>query len=142
MARRDDGLLVAEIAGIKVAPIICYDIRIPELSRALCRGLGAHLILHCGAYYTDESYYSWHHFVVTRALENQSYMLSLNRAGETYGSSVFCPPWVDETAEPARFGKTEDLRRFEIDPAEIARIRRSYSFLADTKDDYGALPVR
>ena len=137
-----DGLLVAEIAGIKVAPIICYDIRIPELSRTLCRGHGVDLILHCGAYYTDESYYSWHHFVVTRALENQAYMLSLNRAGTTYGGSVFCAPWVDETAEPVGFGKEEELRRFEIDPAEIARVRASYSFLADTKDDYAALPVR
>ena len=137
-----DGLLVAEIAGVRAAPIICYDIRIPELSRTLCRGHGADLILHCGAYYTDESYYSWHHFVVTRALENQAYMLSLNRAGATYGGSLFCPPWVDETAEPVRFGKEEELRRFEVDRAEIVRIRNAYSFLADTKDDYTALPVR
>lgn len=137
-----DGLLVAEVAGVKVAPIICYDIRIPELSRTLCRGYGADVILHCGAYYTDESYYSWHHFVVTRALENQAYMLSLNRAGETYGGSVFCAPWVDETAEPIGFGKGEELRRFEIDPAEIVRVRQAYSFLADTRDDYAALPIR
>ena len=137
-----DGLLVAEIAGIKVAPIICYDIRIPELSRTLCRGHGVDLILHCGAYYTDESYYSWHHFVVTRALENQAYMLSLNRAGTTYGGSVFCAPWVDETTEPVGFGKEEEVHRFEIDPEEITRVRASYSFLADTKDDYAALPVR
>ncbi|MGI9414080.1 MAG: carbon-nitrogen hydrolase family protein [Hyphomicrobiales bacterium] len=137
-----DRLLVAGIAGIKVAPIICYDIRIPELARTLSRGHGAGLILHCGAYYTDESYYSWHHFVVTRALENQVYVLSLNRAGETYGGSLFCPPWVDETAEPVRFGTAEELRRFAIDPVEIARARRAYSFLADAREDYGDIPLR
>ena len=137
-----DRLLVAGIAGIEVAPIICYDIRIPELARTLCRGHGAGLLLHCGAYYTDQSYYSWHHFVVTRALENQVYMLSLNRAGQTYGGSLFCPPWVDETAEPVRFGAAEELRRFVIDPAGIARARRAYSFLADAREDYGDIPLR
>lgn len=36
--------------GYRIAPIICYDIRVPELCRTLCIDQGAHLILHCGAY--------------------------------------------------------------------------------------------
>ncbi|TMV41174.1 carbon-nitrogen hydrolase family protein, partial [Thioclava sp. BHET1] len=47
---RGETIFVFEVAGIKVAPIICYDIRIPELSRTLCVDLGVDLILHCGAY--------------------------------------------------------------------------------------------
>lgn len=31
------GLFFFEAGGCRVAPIVCYDIRIPELSRALCR---------------------------------------------------------------------------------------------------------
>jgi len=43
------------------------------------------LILHVGAYARDESFYSWHAFAVTRAVENQFFVLSLNRAGTHFG---------------------------------------------------------
>ena len=74
-----DHLFVFEVAGMKVAPIICYDIRFPELLRRLCLDEAVDLICHSGAYYRDESFPSWHSFVTTRALENQVYFLSLNR---------------------------------------------------------------
>ncbi|MCP4330192.1 MAG: carbon-nitrogen hydrolase family protein [Alphaproteobacteria bacterium] len=131
-----------EIAGIRMAPIICYDIRIPELARMLCVDYGVELILHCGAYFVDRSYYSWRHFVVTRALENQAYMLSLNRAGDDYGSSIFCPPWVDETAPEIMLPKEETFASFEIDRARIVEARKTYSFLEDRLPDYRRLDVR
>ena len=134
-------LFVFDVAGIMVAPIICYDIRFPELTRRLCVDLGVQLVLHCGAYYADESYYSWHHFVVSRALENQVYVLSLNRAGDNYGSSVFCEPWVDQTGPEVVFPKHETVRVFEVDRARIGDVRRTYSFLADRHDSYASLAV-
>ncbi len=138
---RGERLLVFELNGLRIAPIICYDIRIPELTRTLCRAYGVELILHCGAYYDDPSYYSWPHFAVTRALENQVYLLSLNRAGDHYGGSMFCPPWVDETQPEVRWNKDETLAVFEVDRATIDQARQTYSFLADTLADYCALGV-
>ena len=79
-------LFTFTINGIKCAPIICYDIRIPELSRTLIVDQGVDVLLHCGAYYRDESFATWHDFATTRALENQAYLLSLNRAGKYYGA--------------------------------------------------------
>ena len=115
-----DHLLVFVLKGVRVAPIICYDIRIPELTRALCIEHHADLVVHCGAYFKDESFYSWHHFVVTRALENQVYVLSLNRAGEDFGASVFCPPWIDDARPETRFGEAERFMGFEIDTEQVA----------------------
>jgi len=137
-----EALFMFEVNGVKLAPIICYDLRFPELSQTLCQTHGAQVMLHCGAYYTDESYWSWHHFVVTRALENQVFMLSLNRAGETYGGSLFCAPWVDETQEPERFPKAETLKRIHIDTGQIAQVRADYTFVADTRDVYDGLDLR
>lgn len=139
---RGKRLLVLDVAGIRVAPIICYDIRFPELTRTLALRHGAELLLHCGAYFTDESYYSWHPFVMTRALENQVYVLSLNRAGENFGSSVFCPPWVDETQPETVFPKTETCRVVEVDLAKARAARERYTFLEDRiggADAYDAL---
>lgn len=49
---------------------------------------------------------AWHSFAVTRAMENQVYLLSLNRAGADYGGSVFCPPWLDDDHPPQFFRLT------------------------------------
>ena len=135
---RGEGLLVLDVSGIRVAPIICYDIRFPELARTLTLRHGVELLLHCGAYYTDASFYSWHSFVVTRALENQVHVLSLNRAGETYGCSVFCPPWVDETEPETVFSKTETCRIVEVDPERVRIARERYTFLSDRLGDAAA----
>lgn len=137
---RGEHLMVFEHAGLRIAPIICYDIRIPELTRTLALQHGVQLILHCGAYARDESFYSWHHFAVSRAMENQVYLLSLNRAGADFGDSLFCGPWVDEAAPAVAFPQYEEaMLSLEVDPARIETVRRHYSFLADRLEDYGAL---
>lgn len=132
-------LVVFQVGGMRAAPIICYDIRFPELARTLCRRHGVELLLHCGAYYRDASYASWPHFVVARAMENQIYVLSLNRAGTRYGGSMFCPPWVDDARPMVRLAGEEALRVFEVDPELITGTRAQYSFLADARNDYAKL---
>ena len=137
---RGNHLLAFEIKGLRIAPIICYDIRVPELARTLVLEHGVQLLLHCGAYCRDESFYSWPDFVVTRAMENQIFVLSLNRAGANFGQSQLCPPWVDEATPPVRFPDVEEaFLRLEIDPGKTETARKHYSFLADKLSDYGAL---
>lgn len=129
-----DGLSVFDIKGFRVGLSICADIRIPELSRALTLDGRADLILHSGAYYRDSTFHSWHSFVVARALENQVFFLSLNRAGTDYGASMLCPPWVDEIRKPYLFADTgEELVRLVADRAEITLARENYAFLKDRK---------
>jgi nitrilase len=131
---------VFEVSGFLFAPIICYDIRIPELSRTLALTHNVDCILHCGAYFRDESFATWHAFVTTRAMENQLYMLSLNRAGAQYGASVFCPPWVDETHPAEQFDQhAEDLKLLQLTRQTIVSVREQYTFLEDRLPDYAAL---
>jgi len=128
---------VVEIDGFRIAPIICADIRIPELCRTLTVDHHADIILHSGAYYRDSSFHSWHQFAITRALENQIYFVSLNRAGTHYGDSLFIPPWVDERQHPTRFAEhDEQLQRLEIHRATIDNARNTYPFLRDRRDSY------
>ena len=141
---RGNRLLILELSEIRIAPIICYDIRFPELARTLVVRHGAELLLHCSAYYADESYYSWHPFVVTRALENQVPILSLNRAGPSFGSSIYCPPWVDDTQLEIVFPKEEICRIIEVDPDLSRDARERYTFLEDRigeASEYDALPA-
>jgi len=137
---RGDKVLTFMCKGLRIAPVICYDIRNPELNRTLVLRHGVQLILHCGAYARDESFHTWHSFVITRAMENQIYLLSLNRAGMNYGNSLFCPPWVDEETLPTKFPEHDEaLLRLTVSPDEIVRVREEYSFLKDRLEDYEVL---
>lgn len=134
---RGSHLFVFEINGFRLAPIICYDIRIPELARTLVVDHGVDAILHCGAYFRDPSFHTWHPFAIARALENQVFFLSLNRAGDDYGNSLFCPPWQDENTPPLVFSETaEDFRLITLDRETQAKARLDYTFLKDRLDDY------
>lgn len=138
---RGDHLLSFSVNGLICAPIICYDIRIPELCRTLTLDYRADLILHCGAYFRDESFATWHAFITARALENQLYLLSLNRAGANYGGSAFCQPWMDQTRPLERLADhAEELRYFDLSSDTVTTARSDYSFLADRLDDYAGLP--
>jgi len=135
--QRGDHLFAFDIRGVRLAPIICYDIRFPELCRSLAIDYQVSAILHCGAYFRDESFHTWHDFVRTRAVENQLYFLSLNRAGKNYGQSLFCPPWIDNNLSATAFAPhDEDFKVIHIYPQEIERTRSEYSFLQDRLNHY------
>ncbi len=137
---KGDHLFTFEVKGVRVAPIICYDIRIPELTRTLVLEKNVDVMLHCGAYARDESFYSWHHFAISRAIENQVFFLSLNRAGNNYGNSLFCQPWVDADTPELPFHDTEEhFASIAIDTSLIEDVREKYTFLSDRFDDYSQL---
>lgn len=130
-------LFVFRIKGFTLAPIICYDIRFPELSRALVLKHGVDVILHGGAYFRDPSFPTWHAFATARAIENQIFFLSLNRAGRDYGNSLFCYPWMDETRGPLHFAEhDEELRHIAIYHQRLRDARADYTFLGDRWDSY------
>ncbi|MEK6205048.1 MAG: carbon-nitrogen hydrolase family protein [Amylibacter sp.] len=134
---RGNHLFTFMLNGLKFAPIICYDIRIPELTRSLVLDHGVDVILHSGAYYRDESFATWHDFSTTRSMENQVFFLSLNRAGEYYGNSRLCYPWMDENRMPVLFAQhNEQFVLLEINKVEVKAVREAYSFLKDRLPDY------
>lgn len=137
--RRGRQLLTFELNGFRISPIICYDIRFPELLRTLCENEGTDVILHCGAYARDESYYSWHQFAITRAMENMVWLVSLNRAGPFYGRSIICPPWVDERHPEVVFPDEEVFRIMTLARMELEDARRNYPFLRDRLPAYRGL---
>ncbi len=133
-----DGLLVFSVGGFTVAPIICVDIRTPEIVRELATTHQVDLILQCSAYFRDQSFYSWHPFVITRSVENQLFFLGLNRAGSNYGASIISYPWVDGQRPPYVFHDCdEQLLSFTLALQEIDDARRQYGFLGDRRSHYG-----
>lgn len=140
--KRGDHLAVFEVDGVRAGIIICYDIRFPELTRRYCREFDVDIILHPVAFAQDCSFHSWKQFVVSRALENQIYFMSLNRGGPHFGHSVICPPWIDGKVLPTVFGEAEEFCVIEIDRGITDKVRQEIPFRKDALEAYHVLPVR
>lgn len=71
--------LVKNIKGWKVCPLICYDLRFPVWSRNV--HLDYDLLIYV-ANWPKVRMYPWDSLLVARAIENQSYVIGVNRVGE------------------------------------------------------------
>lgn len=112
---------------------ICYDLRFPELFRAL----GALNLIVLPAAFTDTTGRAhWEVLLRARAIENQCYVLAAAQGGlhpggrMTHGNSLIIDPWGEVIA---RMDKGEGIVMAELDPARIAEIRTSLPALRHRK---------
>ncbi len=76
--------IICEIKGWKICPLICYDLRFPVFSRNTWdENINAEydLLLYVANWPAVRSF-PWSSLLVARAIENQSYVIGLNRIGE------------------------------------------------------------
>jgi omega-amidase len=69
-----------EYQGVTFCPLICYDLRFPELFRAgLRQGAEVFLVI---ASWPDRRQMHWETLLQARAIENQAFMVGVNRCGD------------------------------------------------------------
>jgi predicted amidohydrolase len=96
--------LVVEVAGFKLGLSICYDLRFPELYRALSEQ-GAEVILVPAAFTLHTGKDHWHVLLRARAIESQAYVVAAAQHGthpgsrNTYGHALIADPWGTVIAE-------------------------------------------
>lgn len=76
---RGQGVVLFEWAGLKVAPLICYDLRFPELAREAVRA-GAEMLIYLASWPVKRQQH-WLTLLQARAIENQAYVIGVNRCG-------------------------------------------------------------
>ncbi|MER8183244.1 carbon-nitrogen family hydrolase [Kitasatospora sp. NPDC094015] len=104
----------------------CYDLRFPELFRALLDA-GAELLLVPAAWPAKRREH-WTLLARARAVEEQAYVLACNTAGthggvEQAGHSLVVDPWGQVLAEA---GPDEEVLTVDLDPAEVAKARAEF----------------
>ncbi|WP_417319660.1 carbon-nitrogen hydrolase family protein [Emcibacter sp.] len=137
-----DHLYVTKVGGVKLGIIICYDFRFPELCRLLKVEHGVDVILHATAFLKDDTYKSWAPFVMTRALENEVYILSQNFAGDAFGGTLFSPPDFNDNRQVERLPDQEFFHVFEVDEALLAAKKKSAGYLDVLRESYTGLQLR
>ncbi|MEU9117159.1 carbon-nitrogen hydrolase family protein [Streptomyces sp. NPDC048483] len=130
----------AELAGVRIGVIICYDVEFPENVRAHALA-GTDLLLVPTAQmhpfqFVPES------VIPVRAFENQMYVAYVNRVGEEgefefVGLSCLAGP---DGVVRARAGRGEQLVRAEVDTAFLKESREHNPYLHDRRPElYGPL---
>jgi len=140
--QRGDSLLVAELDGLKVGILICYDIEFPEAVRLLALA-GAELIAVPTALIQPFDIVA-QTLVPARAFENQVYVAYAGMCGREGGlgycglSCIVGPDGQDL----ARAGTGPALLFADIDPAAISRGRQSNPYLSDRHPELYSKPAK
>jgi predicted amidohydrolase len=91
-----DKIVSCDILGFKFGLAICYDLRFPELFRAMDV---VDIIVLPSAFTYQTGLAHWELLIRARAVENQCYFLGVNQGGvhetgrRTYGHSMLVDPW-------------------------------------------------
>ncbi|APZ42758.1 carbon-nitrogen hydrolase family protein [Acidihalobacter ferrooxydans] len=126
MPGRDVVTLDTDVGRLGLA--ICYDLRFPELFRALL-DRGAQIIAVPAAFTAHTGRAHWEPLLRARAIENLVYVIAAAQGGyhvsgrETYGHSMIVDSWGGVLAQRERGAGTVCAQ---IDPERQHRVRRSF----------------
>ena len=82
--KRGEERLVVEVKGWRLMPLVCYDLRFPVWSRnSFVDGKFAYDALVYVANFPDSRMSVWDTLLQARAIENQAYVVAVNRVGTT-----------------------------------------------------------
>lgn len=124
--------VTAEIEGIRFTFFICYDLRFADEFWVKAPDTDAYVVV---ANWPEPRRRHWQVLLEARAIENQAYVVGVNRVGEGgglryQGDSRIISPMGDILAGASG---QETLLLGEIDPAVVAETRRTLPFMQDRR---------
>jgi omega-amidase len=120
--------------GFRFLPLICYDLRFPVWSRYR----GDYDVIICVASWPDVRRDAWNSLLKARAIENQCYVIGVNRAGtdnqglKYAGDSVIIDP-IGKTAVKVNEYEA-GTATFEISLSELRNFRKLFPVWKDADD--------
>ncbi|MFK5894806.1 MAG: amidohydrolase [Pseudomonadota bacterium] len=123
--------LIVKIKNWKVATFICYDLRFPMWSRNIKEDYDLAIYI---ASWPEKRSEHWKVLLTARAIENQSYVVGLNRVGEdgnkiSYsGDSMIVDPLGEMLFQEAY---EETTYKHVLNKTKLNNIRQSFPFLKD-----------
>jgi predicted amidohydrolase len=123
--RPGDQAVIAATPWGPLGMTICYDLRFPQLYRALAKA-GALFLAVPSSFQRETGVAHWHALLRARAIENLSYVFAPAMCGDhpgnrmTYGHSLIIDPWGKIVAE---LGAEPAIAIADIDVDEVLRVR-------------------
>ncbi len=134
---------IAQLPWGKLGLSICYDLRFPQLYRALAQG-GADMLAIPAAftYKTGEAH--WHVLVRARAIESGAFVFSATQCGvhaegrRTFGHSLVVDPWGEVLVDA---GDQVGVVTADIDLSKVEAVRRMIPSLQHDRPFSGPVSV-
>lgn len=126
--RPGEAAVLARLPWGALGLTVCYDLRFPQLHRALAQA-GADFLTVPSAFTVPTGKAHWHVLLRARAIENGCFVFAPAQCGEhaegrrTYGHSLIVAPWGEVLAEATL--DEPGVITAEIDPAKIVEARRA-----------------
>lgn len=133
-----DQIVTIACDGLRLGFATCYDLRFPELFRALALS-GAEIVALPAAFTLETGRDHWEPLVRARAIENGCYVLAAAQCGprppdrRTFGHSMIVDPWGRVLAEGPEDATA--IVRAEVDTDSVADVRRRIPSLANRRPD-------
>ena len=129
----DDTLVWRTADGVGVGVAVCYDLRFPELFRRLA--IDGAEVLALGANWPAARQAHWRALLIARAIENQAYVLGVNRCGadphlEYAGGTIAVSPMGEVLGE---LGDTEGVLTVGLDLDALRAWREKFPALRDIR---------
>lgn len=126
--------VIFNIDGMAAACFVCYDLRFPEIFRAVVDRCGLIMVI---ASWPASRQSHWDALLKARAIESQCYVVGVNRTGpggglQFTGGSAVIDPLGNILAHG---GEGEGLVFADIDPARVFEVRSAMPFLKDRIPD-------
>lgn len=123
------------INDVPVGMIICYELRFPEITRSLA--LDGAKILFVPAQWPNPRMHPWKILVQARAIENQMFVVAVNRVGkegnaEFFGSSMVVDPLGNIIMEGS---DKEEILTIDIDLTEVDKVRSKMTCFNDRVEE-------
>ncbi len=123
--------LMVELNGWKIMPVICYDLRFPVWLRNEKPYYDLLVVL---ANWPEKRAQHWNTLIAARAIENQAYIIALNRVGHDGNQHYYCgdTTCLDPKGDVVYYKRDEeDIYTFTIYKNEIKNTREAMPFLND-----------
>jgi predicted amidohydrolase len=123
-----------EIDGVRVTPLICYDIRFPELFRVAAAATDLFVVI---ANWPTRRAYAWRTLLAARAIEDQAWILGVNRVGDAKGyphcgDTSLVDPWGEIVGTLA---DKPGVVTGEVDVDVVREARQRFRFLEDRRPE-------
>lgn len=131
-----DTYVTVEVDGLRVTLFVCYDLRFADDFWACAAGTDLYIV---PANWPEPRSGHWRTLLRARAIENQAYVLGVNRVGSvkdlahTGDSAVIDPS--GRTLVQARI--IETVLVADVDATTVSAVRRRFPFLADRRSIAG-----
>jgi predicted amidohydrolase len=129
-AAGDRPAVVVQVEGVRFGLTVCYDLRFADQYWAMAPDVDAYLVV---ANWPDTRRHHWRALLEARAIEDQAYVIGVNRVGEG-GGLVYSGDSriVDPTGEVlASAAGGESMLLADVDPQLVAAIRARFPFMQD-----------